>query len=187
MGVEHLHVAPERISARDFLSWPEDGHRYELVEGEVFMTPAPGEAHQRVVVRLSRLLDEHLETTGQGRVYVAPFDVELDAENVFQPDLLVVLAAHLARVEPTHLAGAPDLAVEVLSPTSARRDRIVKLGAYARAAVPETWVIDPEVRAVEVYRLSLGGRYEAVLEVGLRELSTPLLPGLSIPLGRLFT
>jgi Uma2 family endonuclease len=99
---------------------PDDGQRYEIIDGVLYMTPVPSRGHQRAANRLSTYLTMHVEFTGLGQVYPAPFDVELAFHTVVQPDVLVLLNASIEKVVPTRVIGAPDLVVEVLSPGTAK-------------------------------------------------------------------
>ena len=135
---------------QDYASLPEDGHRYEVVNGVLYMSPAPSMRHQRIVGRIFYYLAMHVDFPGLGQVYQAPTDVELRPGDVVQPDVFVVLNPHLDQTTPSRLIGAPDLVVEVASPSTARHDLSEKLSAYARAAVPEYWVVNPDAQTVEV-------------------------------------
>ena len=135
---------------KDYACIPEDGHRYEVVNGILYMSPAPSMGHQRIVGRIFYYLMTHVDLPGLGQVYQAPTDVELSPGDVVQPDAFVVLNPHLDRVTPSRLIGAPDLVVEVASPSTARHDLSEKLYAYARAEVPEYWVINPDAQTIEV-------------------------------------
>jgi len=134
----------------DYASIPEDGHRYDVVDGVLYMAPAPSMGHQGAVGRFFHYLLTHVELVGSGRVYVAPVDVELRPGDVVQPDVLVELNEHLDRLTPSRLIGAPDLVVEVASPSTARHDLSEKLHAYARTGVPEYWIANPDAQTVEV-------------------------------------
>ena len=135
---------------QDYACIPEDGHRYEVVNGVLYMSPAPNMGHQRIVGRIFYYLVTHVDLPGLGQVYQAPTDVELSPGDVVQPDVLVVLNSHLDRVTPSRLIGAPDLVVEVASPRTARHDLSEKLYAYARAEVPEYWIVNPDAQTIEV-------------------------------------
>lgn len=187
MDVNSLPPVSTRMSASEFLELPEDGKRYELLSGDVYVTPSPLVIHQSVLLRLARSLDEFLTESGRGVVYVAPLDVVLDSSNVVQPDVFVVLTAHAYRLTTANIQGAPDLVVEVLSPSNALRDRNLKLSAYASASVPEAWLVDCERRSIDVFRLREDGRYALVATVdSTGAVDTPLLPGLVIEVRRLF-
>src|SRR5206468_3747005 len=133
-----------------------------------------------------RGFDEDFDRHPVGRAYVAPFDVRFDEANVYQPDVLVVLEGHAARVTKKRVEGAPDLVVEVISPGTAVKDRNVKLRAYVRFGVREAWLVEAERRRFEIYRLRDDGTYALVKTVGEGgTLTTPLLPGLRMKVARL--
>lgn len=147
-----------RKTLEDYLKLPE-GTRAELIEGEIFMSPSPRVRHQRIVLKLSLVLNDYARKTGSGEVFVAPLDVHLPMGDVVQPDLIFVSEAKRAIVQDW-VRGVPDLLVEVLSPEGADRDEIIKRDLYARAGVREYWIVDGDARAVEVLTLA-GGRYQA--------------------------
>ena len=129
---------------------PDDGKRYELVDGALLVTPSPSWAHQMAVTELFRLLDRYTRPNAVGRVCFAPADISLGEDEVLQPDLFVVPAA----LSPRSWQGvrALLLAIEVLSPATARYDRLVKRRRYQRAPVPEYWIVDLDARLVERWR-----------------------------------
>jgi Uma2 family endonuclease len=167
----------------DYLDFPDDGKRYELVDGEVFVTPAPNVRHQDIVGWLFRRIGDHVERHGGGRVFVAPLDVVLSPTDVVEPDILFVASADAKRITAANLQGPPTLAVEVLS--NPRHDRVRKRQLYAHFGVAEYWIVDPEGERMEVYRLD-GQTYPppTLLEAGTT-LTTELLPGLSIDVATL--
>lgn len=114
------------------------------------MTPAPSPEHQDIVGEIFAYLRVHVKLAGRGRVLMAPLDVDLGPKNVYQPDIVVVLNAHLDRVREKRIVGAPDLVVEVASPGTAAIDRLTKSEKYARAGIAEYWIIKPTTRTVEV-------------------------------------
>ncbi len=137
-----------------YAALPEDGHRYEIVDGVLLdMTPAPGIPHQDVVLQLSYYLIIHVKNAGIGKVLLSPVDVELTPKKVFQPDVAVVLNARLDRVTTSHVIGAPDLVIEVASPSTAKYDQTTKRKAYALAGITEYWLINPIVETIEVLSL----------------------------------
>ena len=138
----------------DYLALPDDC-RAELLGGELVLTPAPHFDHQLAVLALAAPLRAHVRSEGLGRVYVAPADVRLPTGELVQPDVFYVSSARAGIVVGTHAKGAPDLAIEVLSPDSVVRDRIVKRDTYARNGVLEFWIVDTNERTVDVY--TLGG------------------------------
>ncbi|HVT61366.1 MAG TPA: Uma2 family endonuclease [Thermoanaerobaculia bacterium] len=176
----------------DLLRLPDDRMRHELIGGEHHVSPAPSRKHQRVATNVHGLLFIYLREHRLGRVYSAPLDVVFTQSNVVEPDVLYVSREREERqATERNLGGAPDLVVEVLSPSTRRVDEGAKHRLYERFGVPEYWVIDPELEIVKVYRLE-GGRLELELELRSGEgtaaqiLSTPLLPGLAIPVHEIF-
>jgi Uma2 family endonuclease len=118
-----------------YAALPEDGRRYEVVDGVLYMSPSPSDTHQNVSIWLSHYLVIHVKLAGLGQVRAAPFDVELAPRTIVQPDIMVILNEHLSRITSTHIKGAPDLVVEILSPGTASHDRSGKKRAYAQANV----------------------------------------------------
>ncbi len=145
-----------RWTYADYVAIPEDGHRYEIVNGVLYMAPAPSLGHQGIVGEIFAYLRNFVQMTGLGRVFMAPADVELSHKTVVQPDVFVVLNEHLDRMAGSHLIGAPDLVVEIASPSTARHDLREKQDAYARAGVAEYWIVTPGEQVVEVLVLEDG-------------------------------
>lgn len=145
------HVAHE-WTADMVRALPDDGKRYEVVDGELLVTPAPRSPHQRALSRLFRLLDQYVNQHGIGELLWSPADLELDNRNMVQPDLFVLpLPADLSAPEWPRLPSVR-LAIEVLSPSTARHDRFTKRRLYQRAGVPEYWIVDLDARSVERWR-----------------------------------
>ncbi len=178
-----------RLTYRDLLQMPEDGPRYELIDGEAAIIPSPGADHQEILLELAVALRHAARSGASGcKVLIAPLDVVLAEDTVLQPDLLVIGPGSRARVERV-VKGPPDLVVELLSPTSERRDRGVKRATYARFGVGEYWLVDPERRTIEVYRLQ-DGPHSSYLVVRIYRpgelVTTPLLPALALDPATLF-
>jgi Uma2 family endonuclease len=176
-----------RFKARDIWDTPDDGKRYEVIDGQLYVTPPPIPEHQRPSMRLSFHLEGYVHERDLGQVYAAPIGVELDDENGIQPDLVYVSRERLHIVGKKGIEGAPDLVVEILSPSTRGRDRGVKLRRYAAAGVPHYWIVDPRSRALEAYRLVERG-YELIEKYGPGEVFRPeLFPGLEIPIDDLWS
>lgn len=174
-----------RFTYDDYLLLPED-RRYEIIDGDLFMTPAPGTPHQRLIGRLYSFLDDHVRTRKLGEVLMAPCDVVLSPTDIVQPDLLFVAADRAAIIGEKFISAAPDLVVEVLSPSTEDRDRTVKTKLYARFGVRELWLAETETKRIEVLTNSGDGfRQEAVFGLGTVLRST-LFPGLEIPIAEVF-
>ena len=185
-----IEQARHDLSYADYAA-VDDGQRYELIEGELVpMGPAPFIRHQRVAFKIAKALDAHTGTTRQGETFIAPFDVVLEAARrgtVLQPDVAVVLEAHRERITDANIQGPPDLVVEVLSPSNARKDAVRKRLLYERFGVPEYWIVPEHVDSVEVLRRGADGRYgKALLFEPGEQLTTPLLPGLTLDVASLF-
>ena len=142
------------LTYSDYAALPDDGRRYELHQGELSVTPAPGVRHQRVIIPLGSRLYEHVRARGLGEVLVAPTDCILSNVTVVQPDILYVATDRQTIISERGIERAPTLAVEVLSPSTARLDRDRKMKLYAEYGVPYYWIVDPETRSVEAYTLT---------------------------------
>ena len=182
MGVE---VSP-KLTYDQFRQLPDDGKRYELVRGEVHVTPSPTTKHQIVLYRLVTSLDVYLLKNPLGRLLFAPLDVRLSGETAVQPDLIFVSKAHAAIIQEDYIRGTPDLVVEILSPSTTAHDRTTKLPLYAEAGVGEMWIVDPQAKTIEILNLQ-GNKYlvEAAL-AGSRALTSTCFPGWELPLRNLF-
>ncbi|TVQ28103.1 MAG: Uma2 family endonuclease [Spirochaetaceae bacterium] len=149
-----------KLTYDEYLHFPDDGRRHEIIDGEHYVSPAPSTDHQNVSRHIQYALYRQLEERGRAQVFNAPVDVELSPTDVVQPDLAVVLTEHSDRILRSRLRGAPDLVVEIASPSTAERDRTLKLALYARHRVPEYWIVDSEKRCVAQYRLQSDGGYD---------------------------
>ncbi|HEY3130560.1 MAG TPA: Uma2 family endonuclease [Acidobacteriota bacterium] len=181
---------PSRVkfTYQDYLLFPDDGKRHELIDGEHFVTPSPIIKHQRISITLSTALKVFLKYNGLGEVFAAPCDVVLSEVDVVEPDLLVVLASHASIITEKNIQGAPDLVIEILSEGTRKTDEVIKRKLYERFGVGEYWIVDPELETIKIYRLTdkrFARQAELSREAG-DALSTPLLPGLQIPLSEIF-
>lgn len=179
-----------RLTYDDFLLFPDDGRRHELIDGEHYVTPTPNTRHQRLVLRLSVALASYVEMhPGSGEVFVAPFDVVFSHFDVVEPDLLFIAADQQGIVTEKHVRGAPALVVEILSPGTRRVDEKTKYRLFDRAGVREYWLVDPELDVVKVFRRDASGAFPRVAELAADTgdtLTTPLLPAFSLLLASLF-
>ncbi len=173
----------------DYLLFPEDGKRYEIVEGDCYMSPAPRTQHQRVSRNLLTIIHTYLRRTKIGEVFDAPADVIFSDTNIVQPDLLVILATRTSMITDKNIQGAPDIVIEILSETTRKTDEITKKKLYERHGVLEYWIVDPDLALVKIYRLTDGryGRAEERAQERGETLTTVLLPDLDISLTKLFT
>ena len=173
-----------KLTYADYEKIPADNFRHELIEGEEFMTPAPNLDHQAVVVRMTRLLGNYVAAQKLGRVFVAPTDVVLSQHDVVEPDLLFVSNERASILTEKNIQGAPDLVVEVLSPSSAAFDRGKKLELYDRAGVREYWIVDLPAQTVEIREFGETRRTRTYKEGQAFE--SVILPGLSVRLDEIF-
>jgi Uma2 family endonuclease len=181
--------SPVKLSYEDYLHFPEDGRRHELIEGDHHVTPSPNTRHQRIALTLTRHLAPFVAERDLGQLFFAPFDVVLGPHDIVQPDLLFVGNAHLDRITEAHLRGAPDLVVEIVSESTRGRDEVTKRHLYERHGVPEYWIVDPVTESVKVYRLAEDSRYRRAAELSCEQegaLESPFFPGFSLPLRDLF-
>ncbi|HLY60266.1 MAG TPA: Uma2 family endonuclease [Terriglobia bacterium] len=174
-----------RLTYDDFCLLPSDGKRYEVIDGELLVTPSPNFLHQSVVTNLTYHLSAYLINHPFGRVLVSPFDVVFSQFDVVEPDILYVSKARSSVLTDKNVQGAPDLVIEVLSPSTAKIDRTIKLKLYARFGVEEYWIIDPEGPAAEIYRRDKEGLELAATLDGQGLLTSPLFPGFNLPLQKL--
>jgi Uma2 family endonuclease len=168
------------LTYEDYAALPDDGKRYELHEGELSVTPAPGRRHQTVLGRLFVLLTLHVQAAGRGEVFVSPFDVIMSDITVVEPDIIYVDDSRHERVSERGVEGSPTLAIEIISPDSVRTDRRRKFALYATHDVTWYWIVDPEARTIEAYRLEAGAyRLDAKLE-GMESRALPPFPDLPL-------
>jgi Uma2 family endonuclease len=180
-----MRSAKVRFNYDDYLLLPED-ERYEILDGEIYLIPAPNTRHQRISRQLEMALIQHVEQFGLGEILQAPYDVVLSYENVVQPDILLVLKEGAGVITAMNLQGAPDLVIEILSPATRGKNAEIKRKIYAQFGVREYWIVDPEVDTIEVLAWSESGYTGAGLYRNPEHLSTPLLPNLDLPLSRIF-
>ena len=169
----------------DYLETTDDV-RYELIEGELIMAAAPSIAHQRVSIGFISRMGPFIKGNALGELFAAPTDVYLSDTNVLEPDLLFVSAARAHIIGEANIQGAPDLVIEIASPSTEDRDRGVKQELYALFGVLEYWRTDPLIQTVEVLRLENGGFVSVGVYGRTDTLTTPLLPGLVIDLNEIF-
>jgi len=178
-----------KLTYDDFVHFPDDGKRHELIDGEHHVTPSPNTRHQRISAKLLVSIGAWLVDHPIGQVFHAPYDVVFSDIDVVEPDLLYLSNGRAAQVlTPVHARGVPELVIEIGSKRTRRRDETSKRRLYERVGVSEYWIVDPEIDAVRVFRRE-GDRFVRPLELAREAgdvLTTPLLPGLEIPLARVF-
>ena len=180
-----VETRPATLTYDDYLMTPDD-ERWELLRGELIMVPGPNTAHQRISLNLAFSMRTFVEKEGLGEIFIAPYDVVLSRTNVLQPDLLFVSREQQSIITAANIQGAPALVVEVISPSTASKDRELKRAIYAENGVGEYWLVDPDSRTISV--LSLQDKdFREVGNYGVGEvLSSPTLEGLVLDLTRIF-
>ena len=178
-----------KLTYDDFVLFPDDGLRHELIDGEHYVTPSPNDKHQTLLGNLHLLIGQWLRLQPIGKVWLAPFDVVFSRSDVVEPDLLYISNERKARIlTAANVQGTPELVVEIGSPSTRKRDETVKRDLYERAGVSEYWFVDPERDVVRVYRRDRD-RFARPVELSLEAadvLTTPLLQGLELPLSEIF-
>ena len=182
--------ADTRLTYDDFVLFPDDGKRHEIIDGEHYVTPSPNLRHQQLVGRLYVEIAIYLRAQpSAGQVFLSPLDVVLSHYDVVEPDLLFVAGDQAAIMTDKNIQGPPALVVEVLSKSSRKRDAQTKRRLFERTGVREYWLVDPELDVVQVFRPSPEGKLTRVVELSAEDddtLTTPLLPGCAIGLRELF-
>jgi Uma2 family endonuclease len=183
---DRIPPGPIKLTYDDYVLLPDDGRRYEVLDGELEVSPAPSPGHQAVSRNLLRILDRHVDERGVGSLYYAPVDVILAPATIVQPDLLFVAAGRESIVTSRAVEGAPDLVIEILSPASGRLDRVGKAALYARYGVEHYWIVDPDARTVERYALAEAAFRLVGTDRGAVTFRAAPFPDLEIDLGRVW-
>lgn len=174
------------FKAGDIWDAPDDDLRYEVIDGELFMTPAPIPMHQLGLMVLSNLIYNWIDPRGLGKVFGSPVGVVLDEETAVQPDLIFIARERLGIIGERGVEGPPDLVVEALSPSTEARDRGVKMRRYAAAGISHYWLLNVRARSLEPFALGENG-YEPAGVSGPGSIFRPaLFPGLEIPIDKLW-
>ena len=170
----------------EYLNLPDDGKRYEIADGVLLLTPSSTGSHQDTIGEVCFYLRSHVKLAGLGLVIQTPFIVELSAKDVFQPDIFVVMNAHLDRVQEKKVVGAPDLVVEVSTSGTAAFDRLTRYDTYECAGVQEYWILNLERRTVEIFVLE-GDEYHSLgVFHGEQKVPSRLISWLSVRVDQFF-
>jgi len=170
----------EPLTVEDYRLLPDAGPRYQLIEGDLFMAPAPNRYHQEISGNIYLLLAKYLEKHPLGKLYTAPFDVYFDEINVHQPDLVFVSNKNRSVLTYAGAEGAPDCLVEILSPKTAELDKKPKRRVFARCGVKELWIIDPDSKLVHIYFLQKNADLPVATHSEKDTFTSPHFPGLKI-------
>jgi len=183
-----LHDPSPKLTYEDYILFPDDGKRHEIIDGEHYVTAAPFVRHQRIVVRLTSRLDPFIREHRLGELLIAPTDVILSPHDIVQPDLLFISNERAGVVTEKNIQGAPDLVIEILSDSSRRLDEVLKRQAYERFGAREYWILDPQRKTAQIWeRKAENLRRRALLSAAAGDvLTSPLLSGLEISLAEVF-
>jgi Uma2 family endonuclease len=182
------NVGSTQLTYDDYVLFPEDGQRHEIIDGDHYMTPAPRTKHQKVSINLSASMHSFVKEHSLGLVFAAPCDVILSSKNVVQPDLIFVSTACTSIVTEDNIQGAPDIVIEIISERTRKKDEIIKRKLYERFGIREYWLLDPELETVKIYRRAEHG-YGRALELSKENrdvLTTDLLPDFRLSLAAIF-
>lgn len=179
---------PRRLTYDDYLLFPEDGLRHEILDGEHYVSASPFVRHQRISGRIYRPLSSWVEKRGLGEVFYASVDVVLSPHDIVVPDLFYISKERSGIITEKNIQGAPDLIAEIISPGTRLRDEGIKLQSYSACGVEEYWMVYPDRQTARICRRK-GGHLRLAAELSAAAgdvLTTPLLPGLEIPLTGIF-
>ena len=174
-----------KLTYADYLETSDD-ERYELLNGELILSPSPKEIHQYISSILHIMIGAFVRERSLGKVYFSPFDVVLSDTDVVQPDILFISNERADIITPDNVQGAPDLVVEILSPATAERDRTIKLDLYAHYGVKEYWLVDPDAKTITVLLRGEGGLGMVGIYDEGETLRSPTLTGFSFALEEIF-
>lgn len=183
---DNLVGMPIRLTYTDYCALPDDGRRYEILDGDLYMSPAPIPVHQRILLNLVSDLRTHVRASKLGEVFISPIDVLLGDHDIVQPDIVFVARDQSTIVAAKNIKGSPDLLVEILSPSNTERDIRDKRNIYSRSGVDWYWIVNPEDGTVlELQRVDAA--YAEISRPARRMQFTPkLFPGLSIDMNSLW-
>ena len=181
-----MKSAATKMTYDQYCLLPDDGKQYEVIDGELFVTPAPTPKHQEIAGELYALLSAYVKANALGKVYIAPVDILLEEHTVVQPDILFIRQERLSIVGEKKVDAAPDLVVEVLSPSTFYKDLRKKMAAYSQFGVQEYWIVDPERESIEVH--ARGGKgLQLTRSFSLQEtLESALRPGFELRVQSIF-
>jgi Uma2 family endonuclease len=183
--MEQIIFQKDFFTGKDYDLLPE-GAPYQLIGGKLIMTPAPVPNHQKISRNLEFIILKWLKQNDFGEIYDSPIDVELNETTIVQPDLLIIKKERLDIIKEKRIVGAPDVVIEILSSENAYYDLRKKFKIYENAGIPEYWIVDPEIKSIEIYK-NENGRYKLIKEVEKEgAIESEVLNGLSVDLTEVF-
>ncbi len=177
---------PPPLTIEHYQLLPENGPRYQLIEGDLYMAPAPNRYHQEIAYNLEYILRAYVEQHPVGKLYHAPFDVFLGLHDVFQPDIVFISNERRSILTDSGAEGAPDFVVEILSPKTARLDRDNKRRVYATSGVRELWIISPETQQIEIFLLDRDPTQPSAIYRASDFFESSMFPGLRFDAQKIF-
>ena len=183
-----MALGRRKLTYEDYVRLPEppDARRYEILDGVIYVSPSPVPRHQEVSLNLERVLDAYIRRHHLGKLYHAALDVLLHEHTIAQPDIIFIAAGREQIITDRAIEGPPDLVVEILSPSTARRDRGLKARLYARFGVPHYWIVDPRAETLSTYEPSAAATARARSFIKAAVATSPPFPGLRIDLGAIW-
>ncbi|MEW5694303.1 MAG: Uma2 family endonuclease [Candidatus Hydrogenedentota bacterium] len=151
----------EKWTYQDYVQFPDNGKRYQIIQGEVYMSPAPVPYHQRIIRKLGKIIDEFITRSNLGEVFYAPCDVVFSDENVVQPDIFFISTAKLSIITDKCIEGVPDLIIEITSPYTQKIDKLLKKRLYEIYRVQEYWIVDVDKKTLQIFSHT-GKAYEEI-------------------------
>ena len=177
-----------RLTYDDFVKLPDDGNRYEIIDGELYVNPSPVPRHQDIVLNLAIALRLYFHEHGGGKVYIAPLDVVLAEDGIVEPDLVVIRSERTSIIGDKNVRGVPNLVIEVLSDGTRRVDEGKKRRLYERSGVDEYWIVDGESEVVKIYRRA-GTAFGTAAEINNDDggsITSPLFPNFTLNVREVF-
>jgi Uma2 family endonuclease len=174
------------ITVHDYMGMPQGPPYYQLIEGDLYMSPSPNWHHQKISRNIERAIDRYLEENPLGELFHAPLDVCLTEINVYQPDVLFFSEARKAILGERCIEGAPDFVVEILSESTAHLDKGQKRKIYARTGVKELWFVDPGLKEIAVFDLKKSAETPKATYSGKDKFGSPVFPGLKFSCAEIF-
>ena len=174
------------VTYDDYLTLPNDGKKYEIIEGELTMSPSPTTDHQEISIRLTNAIFSYVDKHKLGKVYPAPIDVVLSITDIVQPDIVFISSERTDIITKKNIIAAPDLVIEILSESTETLDRVTKKNLYERYGVREYWIVDSEKRLVEQYILKEKSFESKGMFGEDKVVDVHVIPGLSIDLKTIY-
>ncbi len=179
-----MDLVKVRLTYQDYILFPENGNRHELIDGDHYMAPAPVYKHQKISREIERQFANYFFKKKEGEILNAPFDVYLSDFDVVQPDIVIIKKGNFSIIKEKYIKGAPDIIIEILSPSTKENDLVLKKHLYEKHGVKEYWIVDPDKE--EVHQFELRERKYILISVYAKSIESPLFHGLIIDLTKVF-